>query len=109
MTQNWITSLTKKSHKKNVRAGIALLLVLSIFIPGIPFQRVAAAPTVTQLHEIGLPIYLGNANTTMTIYVMQDGVSYADIFCTKKGSSLPNSNLALDQGDLNANLSLIHI
>ena len=54
-----IIERTQTISRKTVRAGIALLIALSIFIPSIPFQEVQAAAAVTQLAAIDLPVFLG--------------------------------------------------
>jgi len=106
-----IIERTQKISKKTIRAGIAFLIALSIFLPSIPFQEVQAAAAVTQLAAIDLPVFLGagtGIDDWMRVYVMQDSQSGSAVYCTRKGSSLPSSSFALDQADLNNNPLLFY-
>lgn len=90
---------------------LSALIILSLFAVGQPTEKVAAAPAVTQVTNVSVPIYIGTGSVTadfLRIYVMRDPNTGSPVYCTRKGYSLPTSSFELLQDTINANPLLFY-
>ena len=86
-----------------IRITIGNRKVLSMLLTIIPISDVWAAPAVTRLRAVALPVYLGTStgiSNFMHVSVMQDPDTGNPIYCTHKGSTLPANSFALDMAFL---------